>query len=358
MSRRTRTRLQAIGVVLLLVLRVERLDAQERVTVGADLRFYGDNTEFFNPFRLGETLFGAAGRLEATVSLGDRVEMRLGVMGHHRFGSEEAFELVRPVVALSLQSGGSTFIFGTLPPPRAESGPDRGGPHGLLPPIQHDALAFERPYEAGLQWTLGARRFRHETWLNWQRLNTPEHRERFDAGVNARVGVRGPFALGLQAHVVHHGGQLHESGSVSDSAAYAAGLVVERAIGTLEGATMEVWGLVARHTPDRALPRTSREGAALFVRVAGERAGWRAHVIVWRGSDFVKDEGDTNYHSVRLDGSRYRGTRDYSEAGLARAFRPAHGVTLEGSARLHRVERDYEYSFRLLATTSFGWRVR
>ena len=32
-------------------------------------------------------------------------------------------------------------------------------------------------------------RFEHDTWINWQRLNTAEHRERFDAGYRARVGL-------------------------------------------------------------------------------------------------------------------------------------------------------------------------
>ena len=83
-----------------------------------------------------------------------------------------------------------------------------------------------------------------------------------------------------------------------------------------------------------------------------ERAGWRGHLIVWRGDDFVKDEGDPNYLSVRRDGSRYRGVRDYSEAGIARTFRPAAGVTLEASARVHRVEGHYEYSYRIIGVTT------
>ena len=42
-------------------------------------------------------------------------------------------------------------VFGTLPGPHVGDppGPDRTGPHGLLPPIQRETLAFDRPYEAG-----------------------------------------------------------------------------------------------------------------------------------------------------------------------------------------------------------------
>ena len=67
-----------------------------------------------------------------------------------------------------------------------------------------------------------------------------------------------------------------------------------------------------------------------------------------------KDKGDPNYLSLRRDVSRYRGTRDYAEVGLTRTFRPAIGVLVEASGRLHRVERHYEYSFRILARASLA----
>jgi hypothetical protein len=74
---------------------------------------------------------------------------------------------------------------------------------------------------------------------------------------------------------------------------------------------------------------------------------------VWRGRNFIKDEGDPNYGSLRRDGHRYGGTRDYAEAGLARRFKVAPGAALEVSGRLHRTERFYEYSYRVLAMTAF-----
>jgi hypothetical protein len=51
-------------------------------------------------------------------------------------------------------------------------------------------------------------------------------------------------------------------------------------------------------------------------------------------------------------------TRDYAEAGLTRAFRPAKGVALAASARLHRTEKHYEYSYRVLGTVALNWRLR
>jgi hypothetical protein len=328
--------------------------AQEKLSLTADLLFYGDNTEFRNPFREGETLLGVAVRAGAAVDVDDGVRVRLGVFGNQRFGSDEAFEQVRPVIALEVHGSRSTFLLGTLPPPHAATppGPDRTGPHGLLPPIQRETLAFERPYEAGLMWTFGGSTLGHEMWLNWQRLNTEEHRERLDGGAAGTVRVARHWSIPFQLHIVHEGGQLFASGPVADSIAAATGVAVHGALGPFERAQLELFALASRFVPDRELPERSRSGGAFFGRASVERALWRGHLIVWRGDDFLKDEGDPNYLSARRNGSRYRGVRDYAEAGITRSFKPATGVVLEASARVHRVEDHYEYSYRVLAVTA------
>lgn len=326
----------------------------------ADVMLYGDNTEFRNPFREGETIFGAAVRPSLDIALNPRVTVTLGAVGNQRFGGDEAFDLARPVVAVAFHGGSSTFLMGTLPAPRPglPAGPDRSGPHGLLPALQRETLTFERPYEAGLQWTLAARRFRHNAWINWQRLNTASHRERFDAGIAGEISATAGVAVPFQLHVVHEGGQLFAAGPVADSAAAALGVMLSRPFSRGMVASIEAHALVSRHVPDRESPQRTRRGAAVFGRGAVSRRGWRGHLLFWRGNDFVKDEGDPNYLSVRRDGSRYRGIRDYAESGLTRTFNAAAGVVFEASARLHRVERHYEYSYRLLCVARMSWKIR
>src|SRR5262245_41754181 len=181
--------------------------AQERVTLRSDVLLYGDNTEFRNPFREGETIFGAAARVFVETELSSNASLSLGGFGNQRFGSEQAFDLARPVIALTLRGRRSSFVFGTLPALAADGpmGPDRGGTHALLPPLQRETLAFDRPYEAGLQWDLRSRRLRHSLWLEWQRINTEEHRERFDGGANAEIALNDHVAIPIQVHVVHEG---------------------------------------------------------------------------------------------------------------------------------------------------------
>lgn len=326
----------------------------------ADLMLYGDNTEFRNPFREGETIFGAAVRPALDIALSPRVTVTLGALTNQRFGSDHAYELVRPVVAVAFRGSRSSFVMGTLPGPRGGlvAGPDRGGPHGLLPALQRETLTFERPYEAGLQWSATFPRLQHEAWINWQRLNTAGHRERFDAGIAGEVPVQRGVAVAFQLHAVHEGGQLFAAGPVGDSLAAAAGVRLFRRIADAGEATLETYGLVSRHVPDRESPPRRKNGAGFFGRLAASHDSWRGHVLFWRGNDFIKDEGDPNYLSVRRDGSRYRGIRDYAEAGLTRSFHAANGVVFEASGRLHRVENHYEYSYRVLCVARLKWRIR
>jgi hypothetical protein len=324
--------------------------AQESVTLRSDILLYGDNTEFRNPFREGETIFGAAARIFADVRLGPAAVVSIGVFGNQRFGSQRAFEQVRPVIALTVHGGRSSFVFGTLPAPdpARPMGPDRGGPHGLLPALQRETLAFERAYEPGLLWRFAGDRLSHTMWLEWQRLNTADHRERFDGGVAGRVAISRVLTIPFQLHVVHEGGQQFAAGPVTDSTAGAIGLAFTR-----RAISLELYGLAGRSVPDRERPSEDRNGRAVLARAAFERRGWRAHALAWRGRDFIKDEGDANYGSLRRDGRRYGGTRDYAETGIARRFTVAPGASIEVSGRIHRTEWFYEYSYRVTAITSF-----
>lgn len=304
----------------------------------ADVLFFGDNTEFRTPYRDGETLMGAASTFAVDVTLGERASLVAGVFGTRRYGSDEAFDLVRPVLTLRLSTDRSTLLMGTLSAPAAGDppGPDRAGPHGLLPPIQRDTLAFERPYEAGFQWRFAGASLTHDIWINWQRLNTPAHRERFDAGAAGAIRVTGWLAIPFQLHVVHEGGQLFDSGPVADSTVIASGAVFRAASHGVRW-TLETVGLVSRYVPDRDAADRYVEGSGAFGRAAAERGGWRAHAILWRSEDFVKVEGDGNYRAPR-----------YGEAGLTRTFRPARDTLVETSARLHRIDGRTAYSFRII----------
>jgi hypothetical protein len=305
--------------------------------------------------------FGSAARVAVVFGLGERVEIALGGFGNIRFGGADAFDEAKPVIALTFIGERSKFVFGTLVTPRVgrPAGPDRTGPHGLLPPIQRETLAFDRPYEAGLSWTFNGEAVQQELWINWQRVNTPQHRERFDGGANGKLRLASWLAVPYNLHIVHEGGQLFAAGPVADSSALASGFALQLPGGRwLSAVAIDLYGVASRFVPDRAEPVRSRDGGAFFARASGERAGWRGHLIVWRGKHFIKDEGDPNYSSVQRNGIEWRGTRDYAEAGLTRTFLPVPDVLLEASGRLHRIENHYEYSFRIVARAALSLKFR
>lgn len=358
--------LRAVVISVCLVhLGAQSVSAQERVRLRTNTTLYGDNTEFFNPFRDGETLLGAATTVALDVELNETVTFSGGVFVNHRFGSEEFAEKVRPIFALRLRSDHQNFIFGTLDTNERlkDLGLDRTGPHGLLPPLQTETLAFTRPYEAGLQWTANYPGFRQDWWINWQDLNTADHRERFDVGLNGRVplGADSAISLAYQVHVVHEGGQLFASGPVSDSWAAGPGLVFEPALPFFDRTIIEGYAMFSRHVPRRDDLRDAGHGHGVFARLSGEKDGWRGHFIFWGACDWLKAEGDENYGSLREDGTIFRSTRHYGELGLTKRFYSADGVEVEGSARMHRVEKDYDYSYRVLAHVGLDflvWRRR
>jgi hypothetical protein len=194
---------------------------------------------------------------------------------------------------------------------------------------------------------------KNDAWLNWQMLNTAEHREELEAGTAGRVRLAGPLWAAAQFHVVHHGGQLHDVGPVGDSFAYGPGLAAFPRVPFLDRASAEAYLLFSKDRPDRAHPELSTGGRALFVRLAIEKQGWRTHLIVWRAANFVKEEGDPNYLSRSQDGLFFSAIRNYAELGLAKGFRVADRVELEPSVRLHRTDNDLEYSYRLIARVAF-----
>jgi hypothetical protein len=320
-------------------------------SLDATVTFYGDNTEFFNPFRDGETTIGTHAFVAGEARTSDRLAIRAGVFGNQRFGSRAAFEEVRPIFTLAVGGARSRLLLGTIQTGRRAQGigPDRSGPHGLLPPMQVETLAFTRPWEAGLQWLLDAGTVKHESWVHWQRVANSHQRERIDAGAISRFKLHRAITLGGDFFIVHEGGQLTSNGHVGDSMAGSLGGEVGGPAGALDRLSLEAFIIGSKFDPDRADDSQTRAGLATFLRVSAETERWRAHAILFRGDDFLAAEGDANYLSVRMDGTYYRNLRDYGEAGFTRVFPLAPDSWLEASVRGHRVEHHYDYSFRILA---------
>jgi hypothetical protein len=145
---------------------------------------------------------------------------------------------------------------------------------------------------------------------------------------------------------------------VTDSIAAAAGVILRGPVARVDNAALELMAAGSRVVPDRSDLQRIRNGAGFFGRASVEDSGWRVHLIFWRGQTYITEEGDANYLSRRRDGTIYRGTRDYAEAGVTRMFNPAPDLTIAVAARMHRVERHYEYSYRISAAAALQWPFR
>src|SRR5690606_13178975 len=82
----------------------QRLDWRTRAT------FYADNTEFFTPYAVGETILGAELRTWLDAGVGRSSSLQFGLSADRRFGSEQFADSLKPVIALRYQRGGSTGI--------------------------------------------------------------------------------------------------------------------------------------------------------------------------------------------------------------------------------------------------------
>ena len=322
--------------------------------------FYGDNTEFSNPYRPGETLLGTNHKIFIDAPIGTYVHLMGGLFVDQHHGGQEFLDRARAIAALRVGNLGHYVQFGTLVSSQLwnQRGPDENTPHGLLPVLQDERMSLARAYEAGMQWKADRARWHQDTWINWQQVNTPMKRERFDSGNVTTVMVVPTLTLSFQSHIFHTGGQLFEDGIVSDSQAFGPGVIVEYPPAKPLRLISEVHGLIGHNVANRLASETRVLGKGVFVREAIVSGPYRAHAIVWHGRDFRKIEGDPNYNALRRDGGYTLEPRNYQELGIARIFTPAETVQVQSSLRVHRIERHIGYSFRIFAIVDVGVAVR
>lgn len=327
-----------------------RLAAQS-LRATALVTLYGDNTEFFTPFREGETLFGGQFKAMLEARPGEHSTILAGVFGDRRWGSDGFLDEVKPILSFRWRKGTSEGILGTLRTERR---------HGLLDPLSVATRELTRPVEYGGQWIERRRAWDAEAFLDWTALNTAEQREAFHYGVIARLRPQRLLTLEAQLHGLHRGGQLFNADvPVTNNVASALGVRLADTLGVLGHSEVAVFRFQSHGNiePD-APPRRPDHGRGTYLRVATMPAGWaEVFAIWWMGHDFLAQDGDPNYGSIGVDPDFYRGRRRYFELGFARRIETEGRVTFDGEFRLHRIDDDrsealfdskWEYSYRLV----------
>src|SRR3954469_23177510 len=90
------------------------LAAAQTFTWKSGATFYGDNTEFFNPYRVGQTILGAQMQTYVSAALGPRTEVVGGIYVDHRSGRGDFFDQVKPLLGFRYHTATSLGVLGTL----------------------------------------------------------------------------------------------------------------------------------------------------------------------------------------------------------------------------------------------------
>ncbi|HVT04639.1 MAG TPA: hypothetical protein VHL58_14830 [Thermoanaerobaculia bacterium] len=309
------------------------------------LGFYGDDTEFGGPYRDGETILGGQIKSYLELALTDRVTVQAGIYADKRSGGEKFADPVEPILSFRYRTTHSSFILGALETRKR---------HGLIDPLEVSTLELTRPLETGIQFTTNQRHFNSDFFLNWQKLNTPDHREVFDFGWVIHAPLPAGFSLEGQLHGLHHGGQLYSVGPVYNNVNFGPGIRWDHRWSDRLAANVTLFELVSETTRLPEFRNRPSRGRGTFLRVGFEpRPSWEVFTVLWRGKDFYAEEGDRNYGSVGTDPAFFRSRREYKELGFSKIITREGGIDFTAEMRFHKIDdRLIEYSLRLLARVS------
>lgn len=322
----------------------------QRIDWFTNATLYGDNTEFFTPYRVGETILGGQVTTWLGDQLGEHASARIGFFADRRDGSGSFVDSLKPVLSFRYQTEHSLAVFGTL------ETVDR---HGLLEPLMVTTRELTTPIEYGAQWIGHTSRFHGETWINWQKLNEAGQREQFEVGNVYRFAVLPALDVSAQQLWYHRGGQLFNPTPVTNNHVEAAGATLHDSLGWFGRASLSAWELWSHGHIDPYYPAGRPDhGHGTYLRASVTPANWgELFVIHWIGRDYNGDDGDNNYNSTGFDESYYRSHRVYTEIGFVRHAKIDNVATMDAEFRLHNIDNDpsiaighlrWEYSYRLV----------
>jgi hypothetical protein len=322
---------------------------------------YGDNTEFFTPYRIGETILGGQLTTWLDARPSRRTSLQIGVFADRRSGSGAFTDSIKPVLSARYQTQHSLGVMGTLASERR---------HGLGDVIMVSTRELTTPIEYGLQWRETRNRVTGESWINWRRLNTEEHREEFELGAVLAVRAREWLTLEAQHLWSHRGGQLHEAGvPVTNNRVTGVGATVRHVVGPLgelKLSAFQYWS--AGHLiPDPPVTAAANGKGTLLRASIAPWQKFEFFGIYWTGRDFHAAAGDANYGSLGKRDDFYRAERRYRELGALYRHGSERGPELDADIRWHKIDNEssiaffgtsWELSFRLVARMPISVRLR
>lgn len=316
-------------------------------TLRSEFSFYGDNTEFFEPFRLRQTLLGQQFKSYLDLETGERTRLWAGLFADHPSALFNSSVNVLPLLSFVYQQDDFQGVLGTLQPVNR---------HGLLEPLEVTTLEMTRPIEYGLQWLQKGEFFKSDIFLDWQTLLTPSSRETFDYGGSVRFLCLPFLELDAQAHCYHVGGVTY-AGVVRNNFVGGLGLTLSSNLSVLGKSSLVLFDLGSNDTQRSNYPGPTQGGGYYAKGSFSPLPGFTIFGIAWVGKDFMSEEGDSNYNSFGYDGVYYLSDRHYEETGIQFEAALENGTTFDVELRSHWIEDSWAHSFRIVAQIPFDVEV-
>jgi len=307
-----------------------------------ELTFYGDNTEFFEPYRLRQTLLGQQFESTIQIATGSRTSFEGGLFLDHP-SAQATNTTVNPVFTFRFHSDDFVGILGTLQTIHR---------HGLIEPLEVTTLELTRPIEYGLQWLQTGNTYKMDAFLNWQTILNPSQRETFDYGGTAELSILPGTDLLGQYHGYHVGGVSYP-GPVWNNFAVAVGPRFE-----LDGPAGAKDSLSLLALNSKTIDLTAYPGPPVGYGFYAKAVIWlfpsfNLFGIDWIGQDYYSVEGDANYNSVGYDGVYYQSNRTYEEAGVQFEQEIESHILFDAEFRSHWIDSFWANSFRFLVQVPF-----
>jgi hypothetical protein len=285
------------------------------------LTFYGDNTEFFAPYRLRQTLLGQQFESSLEILTGPHTSFEGGIFLDHP-SAQATNTTVNPIFDFRFHSDDFVGILGTLQTIHR---------HGFIEPLEVTTLELTRPIEYGLQWLQTGNAYKMDAFLNWQTILNPNQRETFDYGGTAELSlVPGASLLG-QYHGYHVGGVSYP-GPVWNNFAVAVGPCFE-----LDGPVGAKDSLSLLALNSKIIDLTAYPGPT-----AGY--GFYAKAVVWLFPSF---------NVFGIDGVYYQSSRTYEEAGVQFEQEIESHILFDAEFRSHWIDNSWANSFRFVVQIPF-----
>jgi len=289
-----------------------------------DLEFFEESGEH----QEGRTYFGQHFVPRAVFNPAPGVRLSAGLVFDVVFGRDTAdnWDAVEPYLHLETDFGASTLRLGNLDRRRQRLHAALIGPE----------LEYDRPADRGLSLRTDSERWSQHLWIQWRLQERIDRRELFDVGFDGRWDLgdteTGDFALILQGHVVHRGGQLSSVGLLEESWGVLAGPAWRPALG--DSGWRANLSVLTGATADR---RFRHEGRGSEFGLGVEHGGFSVRGVRWWGDEFAT-----------MDGRRLYRVDELTSWSLRQRWRPGGLIDADLGYRANMIDGDLESEFWLV----------